>query len=237
LTLSLISLKIKGVKPFDICARSEMKNFIFHFPRSLDNKIMATIDELRKTRIKKLEAIQKAGFLAYPTETKRTHRILEALEDFNNLEKTKKEIILTGRIKSLRVHGGATFFHIEDGGAKIQVFLRKDGIGEKSYNFFLDNFDIGDFIEVRGILFETKKGEKTLEAADFKMISKSLLPLPEKWHGLQDVEERYRKRYLDLIFNPEVNNHNPGIFGEGGIFGSGNSNFAADLWRSQSQTI
>ena len=68
----------------------------------------------------------------------------------------------------------------------------------------MDNFDIGDFIEVRGILFKTKKGEKTLEAADFKILSKSLLPLPEKWHGLQDIEERYRKRYLDLIFNPEV---------------------------------
>ena len=173
---------------------------------------MATIDELRKNRIKKLETIQKAGFLVYPTKTKRTHKIGEALESFSSLEKSKKEIILAGRIKSLRIHGGATFLHIEDGStsspqagpAKIQVFLRKDGIGEKAYKFFLDNFDIGDFIEVRGVLFKTKKGEKTLESADFKILSKSLLPLPEKWHGLQDIEERYRKRYLDLIFNPEV---------------------------------
>jgi lysyl-tRNA synthetase class 2 len=165
---------------------------------------MATIDELRKTRIKKLEAIQKAGFLAYPIKTKRTHKIVGALEEFSKLEKEKTEIILTGRMKSLRVHGGATFFHIEDGTGQIQVFLRKDGIGEKAYQFFIDNFDIGDFIEVKGFLFKTKKGEKTLETADFKMLSKSLLPLPEKWHGLQDIEERYRKRYLDLIFNPEV---------------------------------
>ena len=165
---------------------------------------MATIDELRKTRIKKLEAIQKAGFLAYPIKTKRTHRIVEALESFANLEKTKKEIVLAGRIKSIRIHGGATFFNIEDERGQIQVFLRKDGIGEKAYQFFIDNFDIGDFIEVKGFLFKTKKGEKTLETAGFKMLSKSLLPLPEKWHGLQDVEERYRKRYLDLIFNPEV---------------------------------
>jgi len=165
---------------------------------------MTTIDELRKTRIKKLEAIQKAGFLAYPIKTKRTHRITEALESFANLERTKKEIVLVGRIKSLRVHGGATFFHIEDGKGQIQIFLRKDGIGEKAYQFFIDNFDIGDFIEVTGSLFKTKKGEKTLSASGFKMMSKSLLPLPEKWHGLQDVEERYRKRYLDLIFNPEV---------------------------------
>jgi len=181
-----------------------MKNFIFHFPRSFDNNIMATIDELRKNRIKKLEAIQKAGFLAYPEETKRTHKIVEALENFTKLEKSKEEIIISGRIKSIRVHGGATFLHLEDGTGKIQVFLRKDMIGERGYKFFLDNFDIGDFVEARGNLFETKKGEKTLEIADFKILAKSLLPLPEKWHGLQDVEERYRKRYLDLIFNSEV---------------------------------
>lgn len=165
---------------------------------------MATIDELRKTRIKKFEAIQRAGLLAYPIKIRRTNRISESLDDFPKLEKSKKEIILAGRIKSLRVHGGATFFHIEDGSGKIQVFLRKDGIGEKAYDFFLDNFDIGDFVEVAGILFKTKKGEKTIEAKDFKILAKSLLPLPEKWHGFQDVEERYRKRYLDLIFNSEV---------------------------------
>jgi lysyl-tRNA synthetase class 2 len=165
---------------------------------------MATIDELRKIRLKKLDAIKKAGFLVYPTKTKRTHKIGEALESFSSLEKSKKEIILAGRIKSLRIHGGATFLHLEDGTGKLQVFLRKDGIGEKAYKFFLDNFDIGDFIEARGILFKTKKGEKTIEASDFKILAKSLLPLPEKWHGLQDIEERYRKRYLDLIFNPEV---------------------------------
>jgi lysyl-tRNA synthetase class 2 len=105
---------------------------------------------------------------------------------------------------SLREHGGLVFCHIRDGSAQIQVLFKKDRLGEKSYKFFLDNFDIGDFIEVRGILFETKKGEKTLETADYKILSKSLLPLPEKWHGLKDVEERYRKRYLDLILNPEV---------------------------------
>ena len=165
---------------------------------------MATIDELRKNRLKKLETIQKSGFLVYPEKTKRTHKIGEVLENFSKLEKSKKEIIISGRIKSLRIHGGATFLHLEDGTGKIQIFLRKDGIGEKAYKFFLDNFDIGDFIEVRGVLFKTKKGEKTLESADFKILSKSLLPLPEKWHGLQDIEERYRKRYLDLIFNPEV---------------------------------
>jgi len=165
---------------------------------------MATIDELRKIRIKKLEAIKKAGFLAYPAKVKRTHKITEALKGFSNLARVKKEIILVGRIRSLREHGKATFLHFEDGTGKIQAYFREDRIGEKGYKFFLDNFDIGDFIEVRGILFKTKKGERTIEASDFKMLAKNLLPLPEKWYGLKDVEERFRKRYLDLIFNEKV---------------------------------
>lgn len=165
---------------------------------------MATIDELRKIRLKKLEAIRKAGILVYPAKTKRTHKIAEVIKDFAQLVRLKKEVILAGRIRSLREHGGATFLHLEDGSDKIQAYFRKDRIGERAYKFFLNNFDIGDFIEVRGILFKTKKGEKTIEAADYKMLAKSLLPLPEKWHGLKDVEERFRKRYLDLIFNPET---------------------------------
>ena len=165
---------------------------------------MATIDEIRKIRLKKLETIKKAGLLPYPEKTKRTHKISEAVESFNSLSRLKKEIILAGRIRSLRTHGGSTFSDIEDGTGKIQAFFRKDRIGEKGYKFFLDNFDIGDFVEVKGILFKTKKGEKTIDVRDFKILAKSLLPLPEKWHGLQDIEERFRKRYLDIIFNPEV---------------------------------
>ncbi len=165
---------------------------------------MATIDELKKNRIKKLEAIQKAGFLAYPGRTKRTHKISEIINSFSKISKTKKEVILVGRIRSLRGHGRVTFLHIDDGSGKIQALFREDRLGEKGYKFFLDNFDIGDFIEVRGILIKTKRGEKTIEASDFKMLVKSLRPLPEKWHGLTDIEERYRKRYLDLIFNLEV---------------------------------
>ncbi|MDP2967019.1 MAG: lysine--tRNA ligase [bacterium] len=165
---------------------------------------MATIDEIRKTRLKKLKAIKEAGFLAYPSETKRTYKIKEALKNFTNFARLKKEIILAGRIKSQRGHGGSAFLDVEDGTGKIQAFLKKNRIGEKGYKFFLDSFDIGDFLEVRGILFKTQKGEKTIEVADFKMLAKSLLPLPEKWHGLTDIEERFRKRYLDLIFNVEV---------------------------------
>jgi len=165
---------------------------------------MAQIDEIRKRRLEKLKALQRAGFSPYPPKTKRTHTIEEALFCFSKLSKIKKELVLAGRMRAMRTHGGATFCNIEDGTGSLQIFLRKDRVGPKSYQFFLDTFDIGDIIEVRGILFRTKKGEKTLEVADFKMLAKSLLPLPEKWHGLKDIEERYRKRYLDLIFNPEV---------------------------------
>ncbi len=161
-------------------------------------------NELNKIRLKKLEAIGKAGVLAYPARTKRTHKITEALKTFTSLTRLKKEVILAGRIRSLREHGGSTFLHIEDGTGKLQAFFRKDRIGERAYKLFLNNFDTGDFIEVRGILFKTKRGEKTIESSDFKMLAKSLLPLPEKWHGLQDEEERFRKRYLDLLFNNGV---------------------------------
>jgi len=165
---------------------------------------MATIDQIRKTRLKKLEAVKKALFNPYPEKSKRTHTILQASAQFNVLSRTQKEIVLVGRIKSLRGHGGSMFLDIEDGTGRVQAFLKKDGVGEKRYKFFSDSFDIGDFIELRGVLFKTKKGEKTIEISDFKMLAKSLLPLPEKWHGLQDIEERFRKRYLDLVFNAEV---------------------------------
>lgn len=165
---------------------------------------MATIDEIRKNRLKKLEAIKRARLNPYPEKSKRTDLISEALSAFNSLAKSKKEIILAGRIMAQRGHGGSAFLDIEDGSGRIQAFLRKDRIGEKGYQFFIDNLDIGDFVELRGILFKTKQGEKTLEVADYKVLAKSLLPLPEKWHGLQDIEERFRKRYLDMIFNPEV---------------------------------
>ncbi|MDO8474566.1 MAG: lysine--tRNA ligase [bacterium] len=165
---------------------------------------MASIEEIRKARLEKLQRIQKKGILAYPGEVKRTHSLSELLESFSSLSKAQKEVIGVGRIRTVREHGGSTFFNIEDGTASMQAYLKKDRVGETPYQFFLENIDIGDFVQLRGVLFSTKKGEKTIEVADYKILSKSLLPLPEKWHGLQDVEERYRKRYLDLLFNEQV---------------------------------
>jgi lysyl-tRNA synthetase class 2 len=165
---------------------------------------MANIDELRKVRLQKLENVRRAGVEAYPVFCKRSHAINEVLLGWDDLLKNETEITVAGRIRSMRGHGGMVFIDLEDGSGKIQALLKKDGLGEKSYQFFADNFDVGDFAEIRGTVFVTKRGEKTIAAADYKMLAKALLPLPEKWHGLQDTEERYRKRYLDLIFNDDV---------------------------------
>lgn len=165
---------------------------------------MPGIEELRKIRLEKLKKLERAGFSAYPAKTRRTHTISEAIKDFSKLARAKKTVVLSGRLMAQRGHGGATFIDIYDGSGKIQAIIKKDDIGESGYNFFLDIFDTGDFIEIKGVLFTTKKGEKTIEAKDYKMLAKSLLPLPEKWHGLTDIEEKLRKRYLDILFNPEI---------------------------------
>jgi lysyl-tRNA synthetase class 2 len=164
---------------------------------------MKTLGEIRKNRLKKIENISRAQGTAYPAQTSRTHLIKDALAGFNSISKSEKEITLAGRLKSLRGHGGLTFLDMEDGSGKIQGLLKENRVGQESYKFFLDNFDIGDFLEIRGILFTTQKGQQSIEIADYKMLSKSLLPLPEKWHGIQDIELRLRQRYLDLIMNPE----------------------------------
>lgn len=163
-----------------------------------------SVSEIKKNRIGKLKRIKESKINAYPGKTQRTHSIKNAINSFAELSKSEKEIVLTGRLFSIRKHGGSTFVHFEDGSGKIQAFFRKDQLGPKLYQSFLDDFDAGDFIEISGVLFETGTKEKTIRVRRFKMLAKSLLPLPEKWHGLKNVEERYRKRYLDLIFNPET---------------------------------
>jgi len=167
---------------------------------------MATIDEIKKNRLKKLKKIENFGWSAYPDYDgeKRSFLVSQVLLDFSKLSKSKKEIVLTGRIMRIREHGSLLFGDIKDGSGRIQFMIKKNELGEKGFNFFLENFDIGDFVELKGFLTKTKKGEKTLETRDYKILAKSLLPLPEKWHGLKDVEERFRKRYLDLLFNDDI---------------------------------
>ncbi len=161
-------------------------------------------EEIRQNRIKKIETLKNTGVLSYPGKTKRTHPVLDAIKNFDSLSKKEEELILAGRVRSFREHGKLTFFTIEDGTGEIQGLISEEQIGREAYDLFLQIIDIGDFIEIRGIFFTTKKGEKTLKVADYKMLTKSILPLPEKWHGLKDEDERFRKRYLDLIFNKDV---------------------------------
>lgn len=161
------------------------------------------LGDIRSERIKKLERLQKDGLDPYPAETRRTHLIGEVLKKFGALAKSKKKISVVGRAMAKREHGGSMFLDLRDTTGQIQLFLKKDILGE-GYGLAVETLDIGDFLGVEGKLFRTKRGEETIEVGHWKMLAKSLRPLPEKWHGLQDVEERFRKRYLDLLMNPEV---------------------------------
>ncbi|NCO44487.1 lysine--tRNA ligase [Candidatus Wolfebacteria bacterium] len=161
-------------------------------------------EDVLKVKLEKLENLKKAGMDPYPEKTGRTISNAEALEKFDELQKSGKSVVLAGRLKSFRLMGGAAFGHIEDGSGKIQIFLRKENLLDKKYNLFTDNVEMGDFVEVKGTLFKTKKEEKTLEVRDWKILSKNIRPIPTEYFGLKDEEEVLRKRYLDLALNPGV---------------------------------
>ena len=165
---------------------------------------MSSIDEIRDARIKKLELLKSKGVNPYPAKSNRELSLKEVINNFNALEKEGAPKWIAGRIMSIRGQGAIIFLTLNDGTALFQGLLKKDVIGVDKFDFFSQVVDIGDFVELHGTFFTTNRGEKTLEAKDWRMLSKSLRPLPEKWHGLQDVEERYRKRYLDILMNPLV---------------------------------
>jgi lysyl-tRNA synthetase class 2 len=164
---------------------------------------MSSFEELRNTRIEKLTLLKTAGIDPYPAVSKREYSISQVISDFDLLLK-KEHLFIAGRLMSVRGQGGLVFFNINDGTGTFQGLLKKDEMDEKVFNLFSDTVDIGDFIEIQGKLFITKRGEKTLQVYNWNMLTKSLRPLPEKWHGIQDEEGRLRKRYLDIIFNPET---------------------------------
>jgi len=165
---------------------------------------MSSIDEIRAVRLKKLQALKKAGIDPYPAEAKREIFLSDAIAQFADLEKSGEEKWVAGRVMSLRGQGAIIFITLYDGTASFQGMLKKDVIGEEKLSFWGEVVDIGDFVELHGKFFTTGRGEKTIEATDWRMLSKSLRPLPEKWHGLTDTDERYRKRYLDILMNPEL---------------------------------
>ena len=160
------------------------------------------LDEIRNTKIKKVEELRKSGTDPYPASSSRTNSVKEAIDNYDEW-KESKTIILAGRILARREHGGSTFFDIDDGSGNIQAYIKEDMVGSDEYKHFQESIDRGDFIEIEGQLKDTKRQEKTIYVSKYKLLTKALLPLPEKWHGLEDVEERLRKRYLDFIMNPE----------------------------------
>ncbi len=165
---------------------------------------MSSIDEIRDARIKKLELLKDRGIEAYPATSKRELSLKEAIDSFENLEKSGEEKWVSGRVMAIRGQGAIIFLTLNDGTATFQALLKKDSLGDEKFNLFNEVGDMGDFVEVKGNFFTTKRGEKTIEAKDWRMLSKSLRPLPEKWHGLQDTEERFRKRYLEILTDKEV---------------------------------
>jgi lysyl-tRNA synthetase class 2 len=166
---------------------------------------VSTLEELRAERLKKLSLLKEQGINAYPVSTHPDFTLKDASVKFDEIMNAGKPVTLVGRILSIRGQGKISFFTFDDGTGRFQALLKfNEPTPEDIFTLFTNAFDMGDFIEVTGTLFLSKQGEKTILGENVRMLGKSLLPLPEKWSGLQDVEERFRKRYLDLISNPEV---------------------------------
>lgn len=157
-----------------------------------------------EVRLEKLQELRKLGIPTYPDGVQRSHLIGDILSDFEALQSQAVTVRIAGRLMNARWHGGSAFADIADGSGRIQLHLRKDVLGEEWYSTLKNFIDHGDFLEIGGKLIVTKVGERTIEVEDARLLSKSLRPLPEKWHGLQDVEIRYRQRELDLLSNPDV---------------------------------
>ena len=163
------------------------------------------IYELRRQKLKQIEAL---GQPAYPTRFDFTHTIPQILADYSGktaeeLEAARVNVRVAGRIMAIRLMGKASFSHLQQNGQRLQIYVKKDAVGDQGFELY-KLFDLGDYIGVSGYLFRTRTGELTVHVETLTFLVKDLLPLPEKWHGLTDVELRYRQRYLDLIMNPEV---------------------------------
>ena len=167
-----------------------------------EEELLAQLDEQHRIRIEKLNDLKVNGKNPYEiTKFDFTHKAQQIRDNFEELE--EKDVMIAGRITSWRDMGKANFIDIRDDSGRMQVYVRIDDIGEDNFKEF-KKWDLGDIVGVSGFVFKTRRGEISVHAKSIKLLSKSLLPLPEKWHGLKDKEERYRKRYLDLIANPEI---------------------------------
>lgn len=165
---------------------------------------MASLDELRAVRLQKLEALKAAGMDPYPAHVSRDLSLAAAKSRFEELERDGSSLSLVGRIMSLRGQGAIQFVTLYDGTEKFQVVIKKDTLSPEQFELFGAAIDLGDFIQVIGTLFTTQRGEPSLLAQSWTIVSKSLLPPPSEYYGFEDPDERQRKRYLDILMNPEL---------------------------------
>lgn len=163
---------------------------------------MAMIDEILSARRAKLEAIKEKGIDPYPAKSHRDTSLADALSGFDDLSSSKKPIIVAGRVLAMRDQGKLVFMDIDDGSARLQLVLVKEKVEE--FDFWKSVIDMGDYVESKGTLFTTKRGEKSLESVSVRILTKSLRPLPSDFYGIEDAETRLRQRYLELILNPET---------------------------------
>lgn len=159
-------------------------------------------EDIIQTKLDKLEQLRQAGESVYPEQSKRTMHNAQALEKFDELQ--GQEIFLVGRVKSMRSMGKIAFAHIEDESGKIQIFLKRDEMDEARFRLFTKTVEMGDFVQIQGTLFLTQQNEKTLQVKEWVMLGKSMRPIPTEFYGLKDEEELLRRRYLDLLMNPET---------------------------------
>lgn len=164
---------------------------------------MALLDTVRSERLAKIARLKEAGMDAYPARTHRTHTIVEFLENHLTLEKNSEQVVLAGRVISMREHGGSLFVDIFDG-MKGQGFVQRSKLGEAPYDLFTGTVDTGDIIEFSGMAFTTKRGMPSLDVTAWCMLAKSLRPLPDEWFGIKDEDERFRKRYLDILLTKDL---------------------------------
>lgn len=166
-------------------------------------------NEQFEQRKEKLEELKDSGINPFSNDFKPDHLASDIVSKYaelpgEELAEVKDEFSFAGRVMAIRDFGKSAFFHIADRSGRIQGYLKRDVVGEDQQKAFKKFVDLGDFIGIKGTLFKTKTGELTIQVAEYKFLTKSLHPLPEKWHGLKDVEVRYRQRYLDLVSNPEI---------------------------------
>ena len=163
--------------------------------------------DLRQQRIEKLKEIRELGIEPYPYDYPVENYAVEVIEKFadrQDFDEKEVPVKMAGRLMSIRGHGKSSFAHIQDSTGKIQIYVRKDRVGDRTYDELYKRLDIGDIVGVDGWLLRTRTGELTVLVEELTLLTKTLRPLPEKWHGLKDKETRYRQRYVDLIVNPDV---------------------------------